>query len=361
METNKCLLFQLLPVVPRCFTTRCFLPASNIHCFRFPWYKQRSTSYWLPKKYKAAPLLVACQASHQNLYNILGVDPTSDISTIKRAYRKKALEFHPDVSKDPRAKERFVQILHAYQILSNEESRKRYDRELKRTFFGDWKGWQNTSRSSTNSSNSKESDDFMKEWRKKNPYPEDLNDDWSTLWNDITRGAKKAAEQWNMKRVEENKEGSSEERGASLVEDFLSFIQDQLIGLSAKEQEEDLEDILKSEDVGVIEKEMENRKFLVGELQKKLQYNQARFQVKEQIVKSLKSLKEYSDPYMAAAIKEELAGIQSQWIRNITNQLEREQKVIEQLAVTRQRTSKDTSQQVDKELAALKRQMGMDK
>ncbi|XP_043692063.1 chaperone protein DnaJ-like isoform X2 [Telopea speciosissima] len=60
-------------------------------------------------------------------YAVLGVSPTATPEEIKRAYRKLALRFHPDVNKEANAQEKFMRIKHAYNTLLNSESRQRYD------------------------------------------------------------------------------------------------------------------------------------------------------------------------------------------------------------------------------------------
>src|SRR5438093_13175588 len=62
-------------------------------------------------------------------YQVLGVDPTVTQDEIKRAFRRLAREYHPDVRKDdPKANERFKEINEAYQVLSDPERRAQYDR-----------------------------------------------------------------------------------------------------------------------------------------------------------------------------------------------------------------------------------------
>jgi curved DNA-binding protein len=61
-------------------------------------------------------------------YQVLGVDRSAGQPEIQRAYRKLARRFHPDINKDPGAEERFKQITEAYEVLSDETKRARYDR-----------------------------------------------------------------------------------------------------------------------------------------------------------------------------------------------------------------------------------------
>eukprot|EP00170_Pyropia_yezoensis_P001063 contig_4908_g1067 len=63
---------------------------------------------------------------------MLGVPPDADGVAIKRAYRRRALENHPDVSKAPDAKERFLAIQTAYATLSDTDKRREYDRRRAR-------------------------------------------------------------------------------------------------------------------------------------------------------------------------------------------------------------------------------------
>ena len=63
-------------------------------------------------------------------YRILGLEETASTEAVKKAYRRLAKECHPDTYPgDKRAEERFKQITEAYAVLSDEEKRKKYDRE----------------------------------------------------------------------------------------------------------------------------------------------------------------------------------------------------------------------------------------
>jgi molecular chaperone DnaJ len=64
----------------------------------------------------------------KDLYDVLGVARTASPEDIKKAYRKLARQFHPDVNKDPVAEDMFREINGAYEVLSDDEKRARYDR-----------------------------------------------------------------------------------------------------------------------------------------------------------------------------------------------------------------------------------------
>ena len=65
--------------------------------------------------------------TERDYYLILGVERTASDAEIKRAYRKLAQQWHPDVNADPAAHDRFTEINEAYQVLSDPERRGRYD------------------------------------------------------------------------------------------------------------------------------------------------------------------------------------------------------------------------------------------
>ena len=66
-------------------------------------------------------------ATERSYYEILGVERTADDAAIKRAFRKLAQQWHPDVSSEPGAVDRFKEINEAYQVLSDPKRRQIYD------------------------------------------------------------------------------------------------------------------------------------------------------------------------------------------------------------------------------------------
>jgi molecular chaperone DnaJ len=64
----------------------------------------------------------------EDFYSALGVSRDADEDEIKRAYREKAAKYHPDVSDEPDADEKFKQVKRAKEVLTDEEARQAYDR-----------------------------------------------------------------------------------------------------------------------------------------------------------------------------------------------------------------------------------------
>lgn len=67
-------------------------------------------------------------AKKRDYYEVLGVDRSADDASIKKAYRKLAKKYHPDMNKDdPSAEEKFKEVTEAYNVLSDQEKKKLYD------------------------------------------------------------------------------------------------------------------------------------------------------------------------------------------------------------------------------------------
>ncbi len=71
-------------------------------------------------------------------YKVLGVDKSADKAEIKKAYRRLARKYHPDVSKEADAEHKFKELGEAYEVLKDDEKRASYD-----TLGANWKEGQN--------------------------------------------------------------------------------------------------------------------------------------------------------------------------------------------------------------------------
>ncbi|MCE7898188.1 MAG: J domain-containing protein [bacterium] len=86
-------------------------------------------------------------ATKRDYYDILGVNKSASEAELKSAYRKLALQWHPDRNKDKGAEAKFKEINEAYEVLSNKEKRAKYDQFGHAAFdpsagFGDFGGGQ---------------------------------------------------------------------------------------------------------------------------------------------------------------------------------------------------------------------------
>lgn len=74
-------------------------------------------------------LLSSAVSGNRDFYKILGVTKSATKNEVKKAYRNMAKSMHPDKNKDdPNASDKFSDLSAAYEILSDDEKRKLYDR-----------------------------------------------------------------------------------------------------------------------------------------------------------------------------------------------------------------------------------------
>jgi molecular chaperone DnaJ len=66
-------------------------------------------------------------SNKRDYYDVLGIPKSANKDEIKNAYRKLALQYHPDRNKAAGSEEKFKEISEAYAVLSDNEKRKRYD------------------------------------------------------------------------------------------------------------------------------------------------------------------------------------------------------------------------------------------
>ena len=70
-------------------------------------------------------------------YAALGLKSDASLSDIKKAFRQKASQFHPDRNSDPDAPARFREVQEAYDVLSDDDKRKAYDDNRRRNLLDD--------------------------------------------------------------------------------------------------------------------------------------------------------------------------------------------------------------------------------
>lgn len=71
----------------------------------------------------------------KDYYVILGIAPNASLSDVKKAFRQKAAEFHPDRNTSELAPEKFHAVKEAYDILSDDEARAAYDENRRRNLL----------------------------------------------------------------------------------------------------------------------------------------------------------------------------------------------------------------------------------
>ena len=72
-------------------------------------------------------------------YEILGIPSSSSIDEIKKAYRKKARLYHPDINPSPDAKDHFIAITEAYEFLITNHDRIKSDEQVYQEAMEDWR------------------------------------------------------------------------------------------------------------------------------------------------------------------------------------------------------------------------------
>ncbi|KAG2310964.1 hypothetical protein Bca52824_022521 [Brassica carinata] len=131
-------------------------------------------------------------------YEVLGVSPSATPQDIKRAYRKLALKYHPDVNKEANAQEKFLRIKHAYTTLINSESRRKYGSDTRASGY-----------STGQTSNSQVEEDFY-----------GLGDFFKDLQEEFKN--------WEASASSQGKPKSLWEELAEIGEEFVEFLEKEL-------------------------------------------------------------------------------------------------------------------------------------
>jgi molecular chaperone DnaJ len=152
----------------------------------------------------------------KNYYHILGVSRSAPVEEIKKAYRKIALQYHPDKNPgDTRAEERFKEASTAYEVLSQPEQRRIYDES---------NGFDSTNR------------DFKAKRDHKggfNAKRDDSTSDFSDLFNDLFRTEAQNSNQSpseQQRRTTSNKPSPKTKRGADLKKELIISFAEAVLG-----------------------------------------------------------------------------------------------------------------------------------
>jgi curved DNA-binding protein len=84
---------------------------------------RNATAVWYGATSSAGPFM-----EYKDYYKIMGVERSATPEDIKKAHRKLARKYHPDVSKEKDAEARFKDVAEAYEVLKDPEKRAAYDR-----------------------------------------------------------------------------------------------------------------------------------------------------------------------------------------------------------------------------------------
>ena len=71
-------------------------------------------------------------------YSLLGLNPGASVAEIKKAYRRKVMQYHPDRNPDPRASSMFIRITEAYQYLISIPAQQKAREEERQNYYNAW-------------------------------------------------------------------------------------------------------------------------------------------------------------------------------------------------------------------------------
>ncbi|GMP89427.1 hypothetical protein CsSME_00041020 [Camellia sinensis var. sinensis] len=175
-----------------------------------------STGYRNHKKRKKRSnrCTVVKSSRRESPYQVLGVSPAASPNEIKKAYRRLALKYHPDVNKEANAQEKFMRIKHAYNTLLNSESRRRYESGNGTSDYSYSTAGRNQSR------NTQEEEEFY-------GFGNFLRDVQITI-EDLFRDLQEEFRNWEASAASQGKPKSLWEELAEIGEEFVEFLEKEL-------------------------------------------------------------------------------------------------------------------------------------
>ena len=167
--------------------------------------------------------------SQKNYYEILGVSSDASLQEIKSAYRKLARKYHPDVA-GAEGTEKFKEVTEAYETLSDETKRKRYDILFGIFNYNQSTSQKNAQKESQSAYQSQQTQQKQDEYFNKNNKSEQTNQSSSNIFNDFMDSLK--AQQKKYQANQKQKSAHKPINGEDITTDVIITMPEALGGVS---------------------------------------------------------------------------------------------------------------------------------